>query len=54
MTAIGLAHYGGTLGLYNQPPEEWARALAFYEDQDERQREARERAERDRDRRRRR
>ncbi len=35
MTAIGLLHYGGTLGLYNQPPEEWARALAYYEHADE-------------------
>lgn len=51
MTAIGLAHYGGTLGLYNQPPDEWARALAFYADQDERAAEARQRAARERKRR---
>lgn len=29
MTAIGLKHYGSTLGLYEQPTEEQARALAF-------------------------
>jgi hypothetical protein len=51
MTAIGLTHYGSTLGLYNQPVDEWARALAFYADQDERAKEARERAARERKRR---
>ncbi len=30
MTRIGLAHYGGTLGLYNESREEQVRALAFY------------------------
>lgn len=30
MTSIGLAHYGGTLGLYNQSPSEISRALAYY------------------------
>ena len=30
MTAIGLAHYGGTLGLYNEPHDEISRALAYY------------------------
>lgn len=36
MTMIGLAHYGGTLGLYNQPDDEIVRALAYYRDRDER------------------
>lgn len=30
MTQIGLAHYGGTLGLYNEKREEQVRALAYY------------------------
>lgn len=30
MTELGLAHYGGTLGLYMQPRAEWVRALAHY------------------------
>jgi len=32
MTLIGLKHYGGTLGLYEQPLEEQARALALYDE----------------------
>ncbi len=35
MTMIGLAHYGGTMGLYNEPDNEHARALAYYRDRDE-------------------
>lgn len=42
MTFLGLAYYGGTLGLYDHPDgeEEWGRALAYLEDQ-EKQAEAR-------------
>ncbi len=29
MTAIGLKYYGSTVGLYDQPIAEQARALAF-------------------------
>lgn len=29
MVGLGLAHYGGTLGLYHQPRDEQVRALAF-------------------------
>ncbi len=36
MTAIGIAHYGGTMGLYNQPEDEWSRALAYYDHMDDR------------------
>ena len=36
MTQIGLAHYGGTLGLYNESREEQVRALAFYSHLDDR------------------
>ena len=35
MTAIGLAHYGGTRGLYEQPQDEWTRALAYYDHVDD-------------------
>ncbi len=35
MTRIGLAHYGGTLGLYSQPRDEQVRALAYYRRLDE-------------------
>lgn len=35
MTAIGLAHYGGTRGLYDQPTDEWVRALAYFEHVDD-------------------
>jgi len=35
MTAIGLAHYGGTMGLYNEPEEEWSRALAYFDHMDD-------------------
>lgn len=47
MTALGLAYYGGTLGLYDRGPDEWARALAFQQDQEERQRKAAEERERE-------
>lgn len=36
MTWIGLHHYGGTLGLYDQPLDEQARALAVYEEAERR------------------
>ncbi len=35
MTAIGIAHYGGALGLYNQPNEEISRVLAYYQNEDD-------------------
>ncbi len=48
MTAIGLMHYGGTQGLYNEPPQEWVRALAYYAHaDDERNKERLRRARRD-------
>ena len=47
MTAIGLAHYGGTLGLYNEPRDEQVRALAHYADIDDRRRAAKVRRDRE-------
>lgn len=48
MTELGLKHYGGTLGLYDQPYDEQVRALAYSAHLDAQRREAQERARRDR------
>lgn len=43
MTELGLKHYGGTLGLYEQPYDEQVRALAYYAHLDAQRRKAHER-----------
>lgn len=48
MIEIGLAHYGGTLGLYNEPLDEQVRALAHYAHRDKMRRDHHDQREQDR------
>ncbi|MEO0605942.1 MAG: hypothetical protein AAF211_31225 [Myxococcota bacterium] len=48
MTAIGLKHYGGTRGLYEQDYDEQVRALAYYAELEDRRKARRARLERER------